>query len=243
MVDSPAAQFPACISPPDPAPSVLKPASDSGTTINENQSKPEPMMKRLSLFVVVISKVWLSLFMVGCGQPNGQGTSEARVEGKSVEKFVNEKPISPGTYTWSDGAKYVGEFNYGMPNGQGTETFPDGSQYVGEFKNSHFDGQGSYTKPDGVDVRGEWRDNKPYKTSGTSICPDGTKEVGTWNHDGTNCGGTITWTDGRQYRGDWKVVDGGTDLPDGTGKMTYPGGKVEEGLWKDGKFVGASKSP
>jgi hypothetical protein len=29
----------------------------------------------------------------------------------------------------------------------------------------------------------------------------------------------------------------------GQGKMTYPDGKVEDGLWKDGKFMGASTSP
>jgi hypothetical protein len=27
----------------------------------------------------------------------------------------------------------------------------------------------------------------------------------------------------------------------GTGKMTYPGGKVENGLWKRDKFAGAAK--
>jgi len=34
-----------------------------------------------------------------------------------------------------------------------------------------------------------------------------------------------------------------TGQMDGHGKMTYPDGKVEEGLWKDGKFLGAEKSP
>ncbi len=33
------------------------------------------------------------------------------------------------------------------------------------------------------------------------------------------------------------------ELPDGQGKMTYPDGKVEEGIWKDGKFIGAERSP
>jgi len=75
------------------------------------------------------------------------------------------------------------------------------------------------------------------------IYPDGTKEVGTWNHDGIKSGGTITWKDGRQYVGDWKIVEGASDLPDGHGKMTYPDGRVEDGLWKDGKFIGAEKLP
>ena len=35
------------------------------------------------------------------------------------------------------------------------------------------------------------------------------------------------------YEGELK--DG---MPDGTGKMTYPDGRAEEGEFKDGKFVG-----
>jgi hypothetical protein len=151
----------------------------------------------------------------------------------------------------------------GQPDGHGSVTFPDGATYVGEFRNNQFNGQGTLTSPDGSTQHGEWRDGNPYRVSGIDIEPDGTKEVGTWNYDGTKCGGAITWKDGREYKGDWKIVDGGTDLPDGsgsmkypdgrkyvgqfhggkmsgTGKMTYPDGKVEAGLWKDGKFVGAS---
>lgn len=153
-----------------------------------------------------------------------------------------------------------------LRNGQGTETFPDGSKYVGEFKNGLFNGQGTWTSQNGSEQRGEWKDDEPYRVSGIDISRDGTKEVGTWNYDGTKSGGTITWKDGREYNGDWKVMDGATDLPegtgfmkypdgrkyvgqfhdgkmDGTGKMTYPDGKVEDGLWKDDKFVGASTSP
>ena len=153
-----------------------------------------------------------------------------------------------------------------QPDGQGSITFRDGTKYVGEFKNGRFNGQGTWTSQNGSEQRGEWKDDEPYRVSGIDISPDGTKEVGTWNYDGTKSGGTITWKDGREYKGDWKIVDGGTDLPDGagsmkypdgreyvgqfhygkmsgTGKMTYPNRKVEDGLWKDDRFIGASTSP
>jgi len=39
--------------------------------------------------------------------------------------------------------------------------------------------------------------------------------------------------DGRQYVGQFR--DGQMN---GTGKMTYPNGKVEEGSWRGGTFVG-----
>ena len=40
-----------------------------------------------------------------------------------------------GTYTFTNGVKYVGEFKNGKPEGQGTMTYPDGSKFSGQFKN------------------------------------------------------------------------------------------------------------
>ena len=40
-----------------------------------------------------------------------------------------------GTYTSSDGDKYVGEFKDGKQHGQGTLTTTDGQKYVGGWKN------------------------------------------------------------------------------------------------------------
>ena len=39
-----------------------------------------------------------------------------------------------GTFTYSDGVKYVGEWKDDKRNGQGTYTWSDGGKYVGEFK-------------------------------------------------------------------------------------------------------------
>jgi hypothetical protein len=120
-------------------------------------------------------------------------------------------------------------------------TFLNGDKFAGEFKNGKPNGEVVFTSRHGANTKGEWRDGVPYRTSGKWVTPDGTKEEGTWNEDGTRCGGTIMWKDGRVYKGDWKLVRGSADWPDGVGKMTYPDGRVEEGLWKDGRFVGAAK--
>jgi hypothetical protein len=149
----------------------------------------------------------------------------------------------------------------------GTEVkalLPDGSLYIGEMRDGKVNGRGSVISPDGTNQQGEWRDGQPYRVSGTWVAADGTREVGTWNADGTRSGGKVTWKDGRKYEGDWKVVPDGGELPDGTGtmawpdgrqfvgqfysgqpdgtgKMTYLDGKVENGLWKQGNFVGAAQ--
>ncbi len=197
------------------------------------------------------------------GKPEGRGTliSPYGVQNYAGE-FKDGKENGQGKLTLSDGGKYEGEFKNDMPEGHGSLSFADGSRYVGGFHDGQPNGQGTLSVPGGTIQQGEWRDGKNYRTTGTLIGPDRTKEVGTWNFDGTKCGGTIAWTDGRGYSGDWKVFKDSGELPDGAGtmtwpdgrkyvgqfhdgkmdgagKMTYPGRKVEEGLWKQGVFVGA----
>ena len=59
-----------------------------------------------------------------------------------------------GTYTFTGGEKYVGEFKDDKRNGQGTYTYASGSKYVGEWRDSKQHGQGTYTYADGTEERG-----------------------------------------------------------------------------------------
>lgn len=52
-----------------------------------------------------------------------------------------------GTYAFSDGSKYVGEFKNTKPNGQGTKTWAIGLSYMGEFTEGVANGKGKYTLP------------------------------------------------------------------------------------------------
>ena len=40
-----------------------------------------------------------------------------------------------GTFTWSDGRKYIGEYNEDKKHGNGVFTWPDGRSYTGEWQN------------------------------------------------------------------------------------------------------------
>jgi hypothetical protein len=77
-----------------------------------------------------------------------------------------------GTFTFSDGRKYVGEFMDGTFNGQGTLTLPNGMTYVGAFKDGNRSGQGTSTMPDGRKYVGEFRDGKT-NGEGTEYRADG----------------------------------------------------------------------
>ena len=75
-------------------------------------------------------------------------------------EFRDSKLNGQGTYTNSNGDKYVGEFRDSEFNGQGTYTYSSGDKYVGEYRDGKRNGQGTYTWPNGEKYVGEIRDNK-----------------------------------------------------------------------------------
>ena len=94
--------------------------------------------------------------------------------GSDVSRWTN----CFGTFTWSDGHKYVGEFRDGKPNGQGTFTWPDGDKHVGEWRDGKRHGQGTYF----FLADNQWK---------------GDKHVGEYRGDQRNGQGIYTFADGR----------------------------------------------
>lgn len=61
-----------------------------------------------------------------------------------------------GSCVFSDGSKYVGEFEDGLFNGQGTHWYADGTRYEGGFCEGFFSGHGVFTSATGTKVEGEF---------------------------------------------------------------------------------------
>ena len=77
-----------------------------------------------------------------------------------------------GSLVLPNGAKYVGEFNYGNREGRGTQTWPDGEKYVGEWRSDKYNGKGILYGPNGsVYLMGYWEDNR--LTQPANISPSG----------------------------------------------------------------------
>jgi len=125
---------------------------------------------------------------------NGQGTYTTTEGDKYIGEFRDGNYNGYGTYTWPDGQKYVGQWLNGEKNGQGTQTWPEGFKYVGQWLNGKRNGQGTFTNPDGDIYNGEFKDGKLHGY------------------------GTYTWTDGKKYVGQFVA-----DVKQGTGTLTSPG--------------------
>ena len=105
-----------------------------------------------------------------------------------------------GTYTFTSGSKYVGEYKDGKGHGQGTSTFPSGDKYVGEYKDGKYHGQGTYTYASGSKYVGEFQDGKQHG-QGTATFASGDKYVGESKDDKKHGQGTYTFKGGTELTG------------------------------------------
>ena len=65
-----------------------------------------------------------------------------------------------GTFTGTNGERYVGEWQDDKFHGQGVYTFTSGERYVGGYRDGKRDGLGVWTNSSGHRYGGEYRDGK-----------------------------------------------------------------------------------
>ena len=125
-----------------------------------------------------------------------------------------------GTYTFSNGTKYVGEWKDGEFHGQATYTFPNGDKYVGEFRDDWPNGQGTFTF-----------------VADSDYGRKGSKYVGELKDGEFHGKGTYYHSNGEKYVGEFK-----NHKYHGQGTYIYSDGTIEEGIWENGEFLYANKS-
>ena len=82
-----------------------------------------------------------------------------------------------GTYTWTNGDKYVGEYQDDKRHGQGTAILASGDKYVGEYQDNKHHGQGTYTWASGEKYVGAFRYNLKHGI-GITLFANGEVEEG-----------------------------------------------------------------
>ncbi|KAL2502706.1 Phosphatidylinositol 4-phosphate 5-kinase 9 [Forsythia ovata] len=141
-------------------------------------------------------------------------------------------PEGLGSYVWSNGCKYEGEWRYGMRNGYGKLLWPSGALYEGEFSSNYMHGTGAYTRPDNMTYKGRWRLNLKHGL-GYQIFPNRDAFEGSWIQGTPEGPGKYTWANGNLYLGNMK---GGK--MSGKGTLTWINGDSFEGSWLNGMMHG-----
>ena len=147
--------------------------------------------------------------------------------------WINDLFHGKGTYYWTDGTKYVGEFYRGLIYGKGKLTKPSGEIYEGFFVDGLRRGRGKTHWVNGDSHVGYWWDNELhgralYKWHSGAIY-DGKFKNGIRSGKGTE-----TFAEGSKFTGVWregKVY--------GNGIFTTKDGVVIEGKWNNDLIIEA----
>ncbi|MEZ4918621.1 MAG: caspase family protein [Saprospiraceae bacterium] len=86
-----------------------------------------------------------------------------------------------GTYNFSNGDRYVGNWSSGQPHGTGTYYFHSQEWYEGQFRMGTFEGQGTMHYPDGAYYSGAWKKNLK-NGFGKLVQPNGSIAQGNWTN-------------------------------------------------------------
>jgi len=142
-----------------------------------------------------------------------------------------------GTYYFSNGDKYDGEWKNDKRNGKGIYTHASGNIYEGEFKDNKRNGKGTFTYPNGEKYVGEFKDNKKHG-HGTYTWADGEKYIGEHKNNTRSGLGIYIYGTNSQWAGDQYVGEYSDGNYSGLGTYTYASGAKDFGNWKNNKLNG-----
>ena len=186
-------------------------------------------------------------------------SGEGRVEffdGRSFEgRLEAGRKVGRGTYIWSNGQRYTGNWRDDQPDGDGEWTSATGDRYVGGFMAGKRVGQGRMVYADKTEYSGSWVNDRPsgqgifkfvngdvydgqfdageQSGTGTLTHRNGDRHTGTWLHGKRDGKGITQWKDGQRYEGDWRA-----DRKEGQGLMRFADGGSYEGAWLNDRAMG-----
>ena len=137
-----------------------------------------------------------------------------------------------GTFAFSEGVNYVGEWEKGMASGQGVRLLKSGARSEGNFVEGELNGQGIFISADGkTTVVGEFKDDKGNGMV-TVISPNG-EYVGQAKDNFYHGEGRLT-----SKKGDVIVGEFINGLPDGPISASMSDGEKYVGQMKEGEYDG-----
>nr|CAH7752108.1 unnamed protein product [Callosobruchus chinensis] len=135
-----------------------------------------------------------------------------------------------GTFRWSDGTVYKGEFKNGYPTGRGRMILSDLNTYDGDFCQGFFHGSGVLYLSNCLKFyRGSWKSGKRH---GKGWIEYGMNDsyVGDWFEDTRHGEGYRKYKNGAGYRGQWSK-----NYKNGNGSMILGNADYYTGEWQHDK--------
>ncbi len=194
------------------------------------------MKKLLTLFLLIFSFTLFSEEMTKLNDSNvktftGYGTYYYSNGEKYEGQWLNGKRNGIGTYVWNNGDTYSGDWTLEKRTGKGIFTWANGNKYEGDFIDSVRNGKGKYfTNPKNFKVETDYYENE--KETINIISYEGDYVNNYWTGYGV-----AEYSNGDKYEGEWL-----NDVREGKGIYTYKNGDKVQGIWVYGKLEGKVKN-
>lgn len=172
-------------------------------------------IKRLLLSIVFLS----ATSVYAAGSYDGERNAFNRFHGQ-------------GTYTYTNGNVYAGEWKDGRKSGKGKQTWANGDVYDGQWLENRENGQGTMTWANGDEYVGQWAGGKRHG-QGTMTWADGSRYEGEWNRGKRHGYGNYTAANGDVYKGEWQAGE-----RHGQGTLVRANGEKLVGTWSEGWLTG-----
>ena len=154
---------------------------------------------------------------------------------EALKSNNNNKTLENKELKFDEG-KYIGQVENNLQEGTGTFYYTSGSIYKGEWKKGKKEGKGNFycnKEPfNGDRYEGNWKNDK-QDGKGTYFFKDGDIYDGNWKNGRQEGKGIYDYNDGDRYEGDFK-----SGVMDGKGIYYYSNGERYEGDFRKGKREG-----
>lgn len=177
---------------------------------------------------------------VGCIKGNcfnGYGTYKYSNGNEYVGNFVEGQPHGDGILYCSNGNKYLGSWERSWRQGKGRFVFAEGHEYLGEMHRNHFQGKGVMSYANGDKYNGQWKASKP-NGFGNYLFKNGSKYEGDFLDGSFHGKGTMSYIDGSTYIGNWKK-----SKQHGEGVFKSSDGLEQRGEWLYGELSTGNGAP
>lgn len=137
-----------------------------------------------------------------------------------------------GSYVYSNGSRYTGEFRSGLKHGKGVYYYTNGNKYLGEWKDDLRQGEGKLNFANGDAFTGQFQGDF-MEGQGTMLFANGDRYSGSWKKNKPEGKGIYYFRSGERYEGDFVEA-----RFEGKGTLYYKNGSFFSGTWKASKKHG-----
>ncbi|HEX5626159.1 MAG TPA: caspase family protein, partial [Saprospiraceae bacterium] len=162
---------------------------------------------------------------------NGFGTYQYSSGSYYTGEFKGGKRHGKGIFYYSNQNKYLGDWKMDRRHGEGKMQFQNGDVYKGAFFDDRMEGQGTMDFASQDRYSGSWKNNKPNGT-GSYYFHSGERYEGQFADARFEGEGCLYYKNGSSYKGQWKA-----SKKDGLGIFKDKDGRTVAAHWSQDKLV------